>query len=63
MLKITITITDNKNDSCKVDVKPQKDMTKCSKNELTTGKMVIDKFMMQLQELENETKKLENKGE
>ncbi len=63
MLKITITVKDNNNDSCKVDIKPQKDISKCSKAELTTGRMVVEKLMANLRDLEEETKKLENKGE
>lgn len=63
MLKITITITDNKNDTCKVDVKPPKDLSKCSQAEKNTGMMVVNKLMDQLHNLEEETKNLENKGE
>ena len=62
MLKITITVKDNKNDTCKVDVTPQKDISKCTKAEKTTGAMVVNKLMEQLHNLEEETKKL-NKGE
>lgn len=54
MLKITIEVEeDKKNDKCKVTIKNQKDLSKCSENEKRTGAMVRNEIEKALHNLED----------
>lgn len=56
-MKITITIKDNPDsNSCEVKIKPQKDLSKVSKTEKTTGYNIYNTICNALKDLEKEGK-------
>lgn len=56
-LKITITIKDKPDsNSCEVKIKPQKDLSKASKTEKTTGFNIYNTICNALKDLEKEGK-------
>lgn len=54
MYKITIEVKENKDNTMQVLVKNQKDKTKSTKNELTTGAVVNNTIQVALKNLEKQ---------